>query len=595
MDDLSTIRGVNDPDTRSGNIDGTSPPSDSHPFDALVASTNFSDLIPEPDDINEKEWRENNIEILEGLKGNHSDFDETWFGPWFGAEDNKILPEKGLTLVWWGYLIGRNTNLNTLGIYGDIAERFQDLTEDQVELFFKGLCRNKSIENLFLGSDWDDYEYLRPFFANNPNLKFLQMASSVHLASLIAEAKTLENIEIIGDETHNEITGELVRAVGSHPCLKFLYLKCNGHNREGNAYMDMESLAAILQHPTSSLSHLKLSGGFDDEGLETLTAALFNNRMLDLLQLSWNHVMTRRGWGALSELLRSGKCSLRCLRLYGHDLNDESFDTGLDDEGIEILVHGLHHNVKLQEIALNGRSITTRGWQTFLSLLQNHNFNLEELHLKSVNFDDQMALLFARALSTNNTLRKLNFFFSVHWNHDSRAFRDLSVAGWEDMSQLLCDTSSINKTFLSNHVLQSLGTMHHITPERVCYLLNLNRNPDKKHVAIRKILLSHPDFDLSPLCKWGLKMLPLFADWFDRAAGYDEELDLERRKFSEIFKFVRGASGAGNNTITGDITAESATVPQGHHLRVGLHRGTSGCLQSEDLVGVAQGRKRARH
>ncbi|KAL7552449.1 hypothetical protein ACHAWF_015690 [Thalassiosira exigua] len=110
------------------------------------------------------------------------------------------------------------------------------------------------------------------------------------------------------------------------------------------------------------------------------------------------------------------------------------------------------------------------------------------------------------------------------------------------MSQLLCDTSSINKTFLSNHTLQSLNTTD--CPKQVLYLLNLNHDPDKTYVATEKILESHPDFDLAPLCKWGFKMLPLLADWFERAARSVEDTwgELEPRKLSEIFKFVRCAS-----------------------------------------------------
>ena len=75
-------------------------------------------------------------------------------------------------------------------------------------------------------------------------------------------------------------------------------------------------------------------------------------------------------------------------------------------------------------------------------------------------------------------------------------------------------------------------------------LLRLNRRDDKKEVATIKILQSHDDFDLLPFFEWEFKVLPLALHWLERASGYempdDFEPNIERRKLSSIYQFVRG-------------------------------------------------------
>ena len=84
--------------------------------------------------------------------------------------------------------------------------------------------------------------------------------------------------------------------------------------------------------------------------------------------------------------------------------------------------------------------------------------------------------------------------------------------------------------------------------------LELNKGTDKGHVAIKKILLHHPDFDVEQFYQWdledeqSLKALPHLISWYDRAkeAVADDEAwggvnmsQIENRKLSAVYQFAR--------------------------------------------------------
>ena len=153
----------------------------------------------------------------------------------------------------------------------------------------------------------------------------------------------------------------------------------------------------------------------------------------------------------------------------------------------------------------------------------------------------------------------------LHGNHpmvDHRSLLDQNVL--DTLSQLLCNISSINDTFLSNHTLQYLPEVD-LRP-----LLKLNAGTNKHHVAIKKVLKYHRNIDMSTLFdlategEKNLNALPAVVDWFDKGeeaiADEDEdgsvyrlheELDenttddknegdyLDARKLSAIYQFAQ--------------------------------------------------------
>jgi hypothetical protein len=69
------------------------------------------------------------------------------------------------------------------------------------------------------------------------------------------------------------------------------------------------------------------------------------------------------------------------------------------------------------------------------------------------------------------------------------------------MIYVLCNKSSIDAAYSSNHTLQSLkGSQSTHTPNELRSLLFFNQNANKRVAAIEKILYSHmlDDFDFAP-------------------------------------------------------------------------------------------------
>ena len=208
----------------------------------------------------------------------------------------------------------------------------------------------------------------------------------------------------------------------------------------------------------------------------------------------------------------------------------------IDDEGVDALVVAVA-NSNLRFLNLSSINITARGCQSLAALLENPNSNLERLRLRSNSVGDKGAFIFANALATNRKLRDLDL--------DSNG---ITADGWSSFSKILCDTSSITNTFLSNHTLESLGygpgsgLGTGVIPGHIRDSLALNRSSeDKKQVAIKKIFIHHNHFDMQPFFELDLKVLPLVIDLFERARSVEtiDEAGIENRKLDAIYQFIR--------------------------------------------------------
>ena len=181
----------------------------------------------------------------------------------------------------------------------------------------------------------------------------------------------------------------------------------------------------------------------------------------------------------------------------------------------------------------NNPSITAQGWQRFATILESPNFHLTELYISHNNIDAEAVAAFANALTRNHMMNTLD----LDNNHS------ITAEGWEALLKLLCNTSSVNATFLSNHTLDYLGDEVN-DHEMLGPLLGLNGRDDKKEVAMIKILQCHEDFDMQPFFEWEFKVLPLVLNWLERASVCDMpedfEPNIEERKLSTIYQFVRG-------------------------------------------------------
>jgi hypothetical protein len=94
--------------------------------------------------------------------------------------------------------------------------------------------------------------------------------------------------------------------------------------------------------------------------------------------------------------------------------------------------------------------------------------------------------------------------------------------GWAVISNLLCNTSSINSTRYSNHTLRCLGESTEEIPLKVAELLKMNNLKDKDNIARMKVDLNHFSgslFDTKAIhhnARIRLLMLPDIIAWLGK-------------------------------------------------------------------------------
>ena len=281
-------------------------------------------------------------------------------------------------------------------------------------------------------------------------------------------------------------------------------------------------LSDALRGCNKSLKSIIIAeNGLEDEELVYIITALSAHPQLAHLDFRSMNV-GRNECTALAALLSSSATGLHSLKLCDNDI---------DDEGVDILVDALT-NSRLSQLYLSlNQSITTRGCQSLAVLLEKTSINLEELFLANSNIDDEGAHIFAHALASNLRLKTLNL-----GRNDG-----ITAEAWATFSKLLCDTSSINSTYHSNHTLECLSWEEEQIPANVNALLALNRSTeDKTQVAIKKITKHHQHFDMQPFFEWDLKVLPIAINWFERAGSIEgiDVAEVGKRKLETIYQFI---------------------------------------------------------
>ena len=199
----------------------------------------------------------------------------------------------------------------------------------------------------------------------------------------------------------------------------------------------------------------------------------------------------------------------------------------------------------LEKLALYGNRIGDAGCHAIATLLEHTSCNLKLLKLETNQIGNEGATAIANSL-VNNT--KLKWLYLGNNPFDSSAVGIFCT--------VLCNTSSVNDTYRSNHTLDTLVLSDEQQGQHADHLssiMRLNRGENKSHVAIRKILSYHPNIDMKPLFEWDteedgeqtLKALPHVVDWFERAKeavageGDRDYYHVEERQLSAIFQFAK--------------------------------------------------------
>ena len=198
----------------------------------------------------------------------------------------------------------------------------------------------------------------------------------------------------------------------------------------------------------------------------------------------------------------------------------------IDDEGVQVLAAELSKCTNIKNLDLSGnRAITAVGLGFISGLLGAANCRIESINLSNIHIGDDVAEVLAAALVGNKYLVKLIFRLDNAMGYENdEVSAGITDSGWSAFSKLLCNTSSINSTYMSNHTLAQMCHQydHSPPPSYICKYLQLNafqqhQNIDTAKIAKIKILLNHPDLDMEPFFQKQLKLLPHVMSWFQRA------------------------------------------------------------------------------
>ena len=521
------------------------------------------------EDITSDEY---DAEILHKLRDNDPDF--RWIfltdvdGGGFSEDNDNFIMGVDDDLGWLGYLIGRNSQLKhlTISISGHITVN-RSLSPQQIDALAEGISRNRSISTLSIGGDLGDLflQRLGRFLRNNKSLVDLELSQfDIGLASALKLALILRDMSLKSFHVERlcydsdsqrfidegTVAAEVITSLSKHTKLERLHLHVSKLDRNG-----WRALGTL-----SSLKEVRLeSNHIDDEGVKAFASGLSVRSNLEskfllsncccLEELELSHASIDYDKAAA---LSSGLVGL-------HSLKDLSLRNSIvGDDALHCLIAAIENNATLEWLDVSqNTSITAKGLNTLSILLKSERCSLKYLDLRDMRIGDDGAKLLAEALAGNKSLKRLEFSET-----DSRyglfPGSGITATGWSAFTRLLCDTSSINKTYLSNHTLGMCTKYYRynpfgrplpvIAPPDVEYYLALNR--DHEQASIYKILSEHPEFDMKPLLQqWQLKFLPLMVAWFKtaRASQHLMRFDmftsidvLLRRELSAIYQFMRG-------------------------------------------------------
>ena len=503
-------------------------------------------------------------------------------------DNNVNLNDFNLNAFYEG--LGRNRSIKELIISNNIGESFKGLilfvrnNDSLLDLTFHGIdigpqsARNvallldqqTSLKHLdFSGADLDDEGFLHIAKAlrSQPQIEELSLYSNnlgrddcVELGNTLQGCLSLRKLSLTNsDHADEDIGDEGLNALvaGLKHCHKLTSLSLDGiqmlteegsrslstlfqsencrlehlHLRQMNIDNDGMAVLATGIASLPSLKGLILEGmSIGDQGLKNLVRGLANCNVEELSVSS--NMLTVSGLRSLGTLVRRST-NMRSLSLCNSSLTDDM---------LQSFIEGMANCCNLTKLNLShNRSITANGLTSLSSLLRVEHCALRTLCLFGIHLGNDGAAALVNGLIGNKSLTTLRFT-------NLRPNLFLRRRGWAAFSRLLCDTSSVNNTYLSNHTLTKIGLSLRDsmfgTPRRIGKYLKLNQLQNKA-AAICKILDSHPDIDVTPLFQWKMKCLPLVVDWLEKAKPYLDSVNestesFQCRQLSTVYKFVHG-------------------------------------------------------
>jgi len=386
----------------------------------------------------------------------------------------------------------------------DINQTILRRLKDNISIHYSDklhLIKGDQDHNDYILDDGEDIGWLGYYIGQNTTLQSLNFYQPIDNESFFKEISCNTSIQKVYFNFVD--VGEMLSMLGkffqnNNSLIEIGMEDCVLNTAEG-----VHQLTLAIGNCNKSLKHLSLTDNEIGEGqLVNIITALSVHPQIERLTFTRMNI-DRNECTALATLLRCTTTQLQLLELYGNNI---------DDEAIGLLVPALcGHTLRDLKLGSN-RSITINGWKAVSSLLEAPDSKLKTLHIHGNNIGDDGALVFANSLTNNSTL--------YHLDLDRCG---ITLDGWIPFSNLLCDTSSINKTYLSNHTLRYLGDYHQEEeyPDHfdISANLEINEHENKQQVAMFKILHAHSHFDMKPFFEWDIKVLPIMIEWFTKAAN----------------------------------------------------------------------------
>lgn len=290
-----------------------------------------------------------------------------------------------------------------------------------------------------------------------------------------------------------------------------------------------EGLARNTSIYSLGISRCEVSSGV---GHEVLGAFAQNAIYLRKLAL-WRCRIRNQGVDALAFTMR------RCVNLKEISLSS----CLIDDSIISAIIPDLKRHYQLEKLDLSCNRIRSVGCEAIAALLEGPRCIIQVLDLSNNNIDATGATTIANGLKNNDKLEGLYL--------DEND--DVTLKGYNSFRHVMCDTSSLNATYLSNHTLCMIATFGRvkvagnmlyddegIIPRNLLTLIELNgRTHDKRVVKREKILRYHleGEFNMEPFAvdaeegAMTLKVVPHLLSWVGRSK--------DCRSVSAMYRFVQ--------------------------------------------------------
>jgi hypothetical protein len=402
-----------------------------------------------------------------------------------------------------GLAVANSTILKTLEIEMEIEEEW-------IDELLHGVARNRSIELINVEVDYEisvpvDFSILAPFFEHNANFRFLVVSGISTFETLVSVLPKCKNgrLQYIGIDKifcgEEKSVAFFKSLEGIYTLRELVFNDCDVGRTEGSA------LAKLLKSPSCLIENLCLgcnteymsawlnSYNVDDDGVSCIGDALSVNKSLKYLNLNWNEEITLEGWQGFASSLNAPNNTLQQIIVS---------QCRIDDEGARVIVTALAEKTSVNVLDMRDNSITSAGLTSIFTVLLQNKPSLEKLIL-----DD-------------NEIR----------------VEDLTDTDWSVLSLALCDSSSINSTYSSNHNFHTLQIWNNNReegiPEDIVTLLRMNKNDDKAEVAHQKILKHHFSGGDAGMGSTGVPktLLPSVIEWMGRY----------KHGYSAIHNLVRG-------------------------------------------------------